>query len=100
MKASAGSNGYSDSEGQPRDDRGDQDRTYGPQVEVLQLLDVFDEAGEEIPAPVAFQEGGRQGRQAGVEPRPHSSQQPEGHVVRDEPLEVARERAGDAEKAD
>ncbi len=70
-----------------------------PQVDILQLLDVLYDAGEEVSATVVQQTGRRQGREAGVETGPELRQQPEGNVVRDEPLGVARGGAGDAEEA-
>ena len=64
-----------------------------PQVDVLQLLDVLDDAGEEVAAAVIQQAGGGEGFEAAVEPGPQVGEQPEGDVVGDQPFQVAEDGA-------
>ena len=70
------------------------------QIEALQRVDVTDHAGEQISASVALELRRREGLDALEEACPCLSERTEGDVVRDEPLEVARQRPGQAEEAD
>ena len=83
----------------PSGDR-DERRTEPSQVEALERVDVTDHAGEEISASVALELCRRERLDALEEARPCLSERAQGDVVRDEPLEVARQRPGQAEEAD
>jgi hypothetical protein len=87
-------------EGESGDNRRHEDRRDHTQVDVLQLVDVFDDAGEQISRAVAMEAGGREGFNAGVEPGPEVREQPEGQVVGDHALGVACAGPRDAEEAD
>jgi hypothetical protein len=92
--------GVEDEEGDRGDDERDDERRDDAQVEVLQLLDVLDDAREQVPAAVAEEAGGREGRQTGVEAGAQGPQQLERQVVGGEPLGVAGGGARDAKEAD
>ena len=76
----------------PRDQR-DERRLEPAQVEVLQRVDIRDEAREQISAARVLQLGRRQRLDRLVDPSPRTPEGAQRHVVRGETLEVARDRA-------
>jgi hypothetical protein len=69
-------------------------------VEALERVDVGHHPRQQVALAVAAEAGGRQRLEPLVDARPDATEHPEREVVRGEPLEVARERARQAEEAD
>ena len=78
--------------------RGGQDRDGGPDHEILSLLGVTDQAGQQIAPVPARQPGGKELFQAAVQPGPHSGLEAEPEVVTGEPLGVAGGAAQEREQ--
>ena len=81
--------------GQERDRR----RGEHPQVEVVEGLDVGDDAVEDVPAAEAPQPGRGERLDAPVEPHPQAFEDPEGGLVGEDSLGVAGRRSQDGEEA-
>ena len=88
-----------DADGRGADGERDERRPEAAEVEALQRLDVPDHPLEQVAAPVALELRGRERLEARVEARADPAQRAEREVVPDEPVEVARERAGEPEEA-
>ena len=100
MAPAFGEHGGGDSDARGTDGDRDERRTEPSQVEALQRVDVTDHAGQQISASVALELRRREGLDALEEACPCLPERTEGDVVRDEPLEVARQRPRQAEEAD
>ena len=77
----------------------DEQRVEAAQVEVLERVDVGDQAGEQVAPPIPLELGRRQRLDPLVGADPNARERAEGEVVRDEPLEVAGQRTGETEEA-
>ena len=80
------------------DDRGDRGRDH-PHEQVLQCVDVRDEAAEQVAGPRPADVVRDQRLEPGEEPHAHARQIAERGVVGDEPFEVAQSGAREREKA-
>ena len=76
----------------------DRRRREHPQVEVVEGLDVGNDAVEDIPAAEAPQPGRGERLDAAVEPHPQAFEDPEGGLVSEDPLGVAGRRSQDGEE--
>ena len=76
----------------------DGERGDDPDDQVLQRVDVLDDAGQQVAPPEGGQPGRGQPLEPLVDPHPEVGQQPEGGVVADQPLLVAEEAAGEPEE--
>ena len=89
-----------------RDDAGradherDERRPEPAQVEALERVDVGDQPGQEVAAPVRVELGRRERLDPLVDGRADPAERAQREVVRREPLEVARQRPGEREEAD
>ncbi len=70
-----------------------------PRVEALQRPDVLQHAAEQVAAAVAHEPRRRERHERPEQRQPQARQQPQRHVVRREPLQVAQHRPRDAERA-
>ena len=83
-----------------RDQRGDDRRHEHAHVQVLERVDVGDDAREQVAAVECRQASGRERLDRAVEPRPQPGEDPERRPVGGVPLEVAQDRPRDREDPD
>ena len=77
----------------------DERRAEPAEVQALQRVDVTDHAREKVPSPVALELSRRERLDPLEEANPSLPERAESDVVREEPVEVARERPGEAERS-
>ena len=82
------------------DQRGRHEGLDHPEHDVLQGVDVIDDAGHEVAAAEAGQAGWREGLEAVVDAHTQVGQGAQGGVVTDEPFSVAEESARQTEELD
>ena len=85
-----------DSSGRERDDG----RQQAAEVEVLQRVDIADEASEQVAVPPVAELRWREGLELVVDPGACVAEAPQRDIVGGQALEVARDRPGETEEAD